>query len=88
MPTYLITHNVDDVAHWWNSPQREQLFGPMGITVRTFRNAAGGPSTALLAEIPDLDAFMAVLQTPEGAAAAAHDGVHLDSIVLYEETAP
>ena len=22
MATYLITHEVDDVEHWWNSPKR------------------------------------------------------------------
>ena len=30
MATYLITHEVDDVEHWWNSPKREEVFGPLG----------------------------------------------------------
>lgn len=33
MATYVITHEVDDVEHWLNSPKREEVFGPMGITV-------------------------------------------------------
>jgi len=29
-------HEVDDVDHWLRSPKREQTFGPMGLTARTF----------------------------------------------------
>ena len=35
MATHVIFHEVDDVEHWLSSPKREEVFGPMGITVRT-----------------------------------------------------
>ena len=54
MATYVITHEVDDVEHWLSSPKREEVFGPMGITVRTFRDPGGSNRAALIAEIPDL----------------------------------
>jgi hypothetical protein len=57
MATYVITHEVDDVEQWLSSPKREEVFGPMGITVRTFRDPAGSNTTALIAEILDLQAF-------------------------------
>ena len=41
MATYVITHEVDDVEHWLTSPKREELFGPMGIAIRTFRTQTG-----------------------------------------------
>jgi hypothetical protein len=36
MATYLAFHEVDDVDHWLRSPKREEVFGPLGITIRTF----------------------------------------------------
>jgi hypothetical protein len=38
MPTYLITHEVDDVDRWWSSPKRAEVFEPLGISLRTFRD--------------------------------------------------
>jgi hypothetical protein len=38
MATYLAFHEVDDVDHWLNSPRREEVFGPLGITARTFQD--------------------------------------------------
>ena len=36
MTTVMIFHEVDDVDHWLRSPKREEFFGPLGMTVRTF----------------------------------------------------
>lgn len=41
METMLVFHEVDDVDHWAASPKRKELFGPLGMTVRTFRDPAG-----------------------------------------------
>ena len=41
MATYVITHEVDDVEHWLSSPKREEVFGPIGITVRPFHDPDG-----------------------------------------------
>jgi len=82
MPTYLITHEVDDVEHWWSSPRREEVFGPLGITLRTFRDPSGSNRVGLIAEIPDLDAFQAFMQTETAAEAIRHDGVRIDTLLV------
>jgi hypothetical protein len=48
MATHVIFHEVDDVEHWLSSPKREEVFGPMGITVRTFRDPQGSNRVGLL----------------------------------------
>ena len=85
MATYLITHEVDDVDHWLTSPKREEVFGPLGITLRTFRDPAGSNKVGLIAEIPDLDAFLEFMQSDTAADAIKHDGVHIGTLVLLQE---
>ncbi|MGH3260032.1 MAG: hypothetical protein ACRDOU_32310 [Streptosporangiaceae bacterium] len=82
MATYLITHEVEDVDRWWNSPKREEVFGPIGITTRTFRDPAGSNKVGLIAEIPDLEAFQKFMQSDSTAAAMQHDGVRPDTLLL------
>ena len=36
MVTVMLLHDVDDVDHWLSSPRRMELFGALGMTVRTF----------------------------------------------------
>jgi hypothetical protein len=36
MITVMVFHEVDDVDHWLRSPKRDEFFGPLGMTVRTF----------------------------------------------------
>jgi hypothetical protein len=86
MATYLITHEVDDVEHWWNSPKRAEAFGSLGIQVRTFRDPAGSNKVGLLAEIPDFAAFEAFMKTDAAAAAVRDDGVRLETMVLLAES--
>lgn len=86
MPTYLITHEVDDVERWWTSPKRAEVFEPLGITLRTFRDPAGSNRVGLIAEIPDLDAFQEFLQTDVAADAIGHDGVRMDTLLVLAES--
>ena len=86
MATYLITHEVDDVEHWWNSPKRAEVFGPLGITLRTFRDPAGSNKVGLLAEIPDLQAFQEFMKTETAADAVRHDGVRFETLLLLAES--
>jgi hypothetical protein len=83
--TYVITHEVNDVEHWLSSPQREEVFGPMGITVRTFRDPDGSKKTALIAEIPDLEAFQEVMKSEAAADAMKHDGVNPETLLMLDE---
>ena len=86
MATYLITHEVDDVDHWSNSPKRAEVFGPLGISLRTFRDPAGSNRVGLIAEIPDLKAFEEFLQSETAAEAIRHDGVRIDTLLVLAES--
>ena len=85
MATYLAFHEVDDVQHWLSSPKREEVFGPLGITVRTFHDPEGSKRVGLIVEIPDFDAFQEFMQTEAAAAAMKHDGVHPETLVILSE---
>ncbi len=85
METLVVTHDVDDVQHWLNSPKREELFGPHGITVRTFHDPEGSNRVAVLVETPSVDAWREVLEGEAAPEAMKHDGVHPDSIMSYVE---
>ena len=86
MATYLITHEVDDVEHWWNSPKRAEAFGSLGIAVRAFRDPAGSNKVGLLAEIPDLEAFAAFMKTDAAAEAIRHDGVRIETMLMLADS--
>jgi hypothetical protein len=85
MATKLILHDVDDVDHWLSSPKREELFGPLGITVRTFRGPEGSKQVGLIAEIPDMAVWQQAVESDAGAEAMKFDGVHPDTIVVLSE---
>jgi hypothetical protein len=86
MATYLITHEVDDVEHWWSSPKRAEVFEPMGIALRTFRDPEGSNRVGLIAEIPDLDAFKEFMGTETAAEAIRHDGVRIETLLVLAES--
>lgn len=85
METLLIFHEVDDVDHWAASPKREELFGPLGMTVRTFRDPAGSNRVGLILEVPDVASFETALGTDAAAAAMKFDGVRPETIVTLVE---
>jgi hypothetical protein len=85
MATYVITHEVDDVEHWLSSPKREEVLGPMGITVRTFRDPDGSNKAALIAEIPDMEAFQELMKSQAAADAMKYDGVHPETLLILSE---
>lgn len=85
METLLVFHEVDDVDHWLASTKRDEFFGPLGMTAPTFRDPAGSNRVGLIAEVPDLAAWEAALQTEEAAEAMKHDGVRPETIVVLLE---
>jgi hypothetical protein len=85
MATYLAFHEVDDVDHWLSSTKREEVFGPLGITTRTFKDPQGSKRVGLIVEIPDFAAFQELMQTELAAEAMRHDGVHPDTLVILAE---
>ena len=85
METLLVFHEVDDVDHWVASPKREELFGPRGIKVRTFRDPDNPSRVGLIFEVPDKSSFDAVLESDDAADAMKYDGVRPETIVTLVE---
>ena len=85
MITLMVFHEVDDVEHWLASPKREELFGPLGITVRTFRDPQGSNRIGLIVETPDLETWHEALQTDQALEAMKNDGVRGDTILELVE---
>ncbi len=85
MTTLIIFHEVDDVDHWLRSPRREEVFGPLGIRVRTFVDPDKTNRVGLIAEVPDMDAFRKVMESEVGADAMQFDGVRPETLVQLIE---
>ena len=86
MPTVIGHHDVKDKDHWLASPKREEIFGPLGVTnIRTFFNPQNPTQVAVLMDVPDMDAVMALMQSEAGAEAMAYDGVLPETLVILVE---
>jgi hypothetical protein len=85
MATLLAFHEVDDVDHWLSSPKRQEVFGPLGITVRTFRDPEGSNRVGLIADVPDMAAFEELMQSEAGADAMKFDGVRPETMLILTE---
>ena len=80
----VVTHEVNDVGHWFNSPERSRFFEARGMKATAFRDPQGdGKTVAVLIETPDLATLGAALDTPEAKVAEKHDGVHVETIRLF-----
>ncbi len=85
MATLIVCHDIDDKDHWLASPKREELFGPYGISVRTFINPDDPTRAAVLVDTPDLETFQTALASSLAADSMAADGVHADTVVTLIE---
>lgn len=85
MATHVVFHEVDDVDRWLSSSKREEVFGPLGITMRAFRDPAGSNRVGLIAEIPDMDAFQEFMQSEPAADAMQADGVRPETLLVLDE---
>ncbi|MCI0143571.1 hypothetical protein KNN17_18565 [Arthrobacter bambusae] len=86
MTTLVIFHEVDDVEHWLGSPKRQEIFGPMGFTVRTFVDPAKTNRVGLIVEVPDMETFQRMMESDAAAEAMKYDGVRPDTIVTLVES--
>ena len=86
METLLAFHEVDDVDHWLASPKREEFFGPLGMTARTFKDPSGSNRVGLIFEVPDRATLDRALQSPEAAEAMKYDGVRPETILMLVES--
>ena len=67
--------------HIW----REEVFGPLGVSMRTFVDPTNASRVGLIAEIPDFDAFQEFMATPAAAEAMSADGVRPETLVILAE---
>jgi hypothetical protein len=86
MTTLIAFHEVDDVDHWLRSSRRQEVFGPLGITMRTFVDPNHTNRVGLLGDVPDMEAFQAFMQTEAAAEAMKHDGVRPETLVILVES--
>ena len=84
MTTVIAVHEVDDVAHWLNSPKRAEFFGAYGMNVKTFVSSNGRDRVGLIIEnVPSLDVLTEALKSAEAAQAMKYDGVHPGTVELF-----
>jgi|SRR5271157_4476343 len=83
--TVMIFHEVDDVDHWLASPKRDEVFGPLGISIRTFVDPDKTNRVGLIAEIPDMDVYREVMASDAAADAMKTDGVRPETLVVLIE---
>jgi hypothetical protein len=86
MTTVMVFHEVDDVDHWLRSAKREEFFGPLGMTVRTFVDPDKTTRVGLIVTVLDLDTLRTALATQAAADAMKFDGVRPETIVLLVES--
>ena len=85
MPTVMLFHEVDDVGHWLSSPRRDEFFGPMGITARTFVDPENTSRVGLIVDVPDMGTFQQALESQDAAEAMRFDGVRPETIMMLVE---
>jgi hypothetical protein len=85
MATMLVFHEVEDVDEWLRSPRREEIFSPIGVTVRLFRDPQGSNRVGMILEVPDMAAFEEMLASDPDMEAAKADGVRIDTAVFLNE---
>jgi hypothetical protein len=57
VPTVIVHHDVRDKDHWFASPKREEVLGPLGVTnIRTFVDPQNPTQVAVLMHVADMDA--------------------------------
>jgi len=88
--TLAITHDVKDGDHWlaaWQGENsRHDDFAQHGVAnVRVFQNPEAPTQIGILVDVADMEAFHAFLNSEEGAAAKAEDGVIDKGMRMYKE---
>jgi hypothetical protein len=85
MRTLMIFHEVDDVDHWLSSPRRREVFGPLGITARTFVDPEHSNRVGLIVEVASMELYEEAMRSPAAAAAMKYDGVRAETLRVLTE---
>ncbi|MGK2906506.1 MAG: hypothetical protein ACSLFH_09210 [Desulfuromonadales bacterium] len=64
------------------------MFGKLGIKCRNFRDPKNINVTGVMAEIPDMEKFQALLQSDEGKKAMQEDGLKVETLRMLVEFTP
>jgi hypothetical protein len=82
MPKLMVTHEVDDVELWLSSPKRVEVFGSLAKDICTFVDPSNPERVGLTMDVPDMEAFQAMLSSDAGAQAMKHDGVRPETLAF------
>ncbi len=86
MPELIVTHEVDDVAHWTASPRARRGSGGVAHDIRTFVDPSRSNQVGLGMDVSDMAAFQAVMESEAGVEALRYDGVRRVTLVTYLES--
>ena len=86
MPTVMAHHDVKDRDHWLSSPNRDEFFGPLGVTnIRTFVDPQNPSRVGVVMDVPDMDALNAAMQTARASEVMEQDGLLPETLVILVE---
>ena len=85
MRTVLVVHEVDDVDSWLASPGRREVFGPLGISARTFVDPERPNRVGLVVETPSMELFQEAMESAGALAAMRRDGVRVETVQVLIE---
>jgi hypothetical protein len=93
MTTLIVFHEVQDGDHWasaWHAGagSRQEMFGRIGVTARTFRDPEHSSVTGLIFEVPDMDRFQSFMASDDAARAMEEDRLKLDTVRVLSEITP
>jgi hypothetical protein len=93
MPTLVAFHEVEDGDHWaraWHGAagSRQEMFGRIGVTARTFRDPERPNVTGLIFEVSDMDRFQSFMASDEVARAMQEDRLKVETVRVLGEINP
>jgi hypothetical protein len=93
MTTLIAFHEVEDGDHWaraWHggAGSRQEMFGRIGVTARTFRDPERPNVTGLIFEVPDMDRFQSFMASDEAARAMEEDRLKVETVRVLSEITP
>ncbi len=93
MTTLIAFHEVEDGDHWasaWHggAGSRQEMFGQIGVTARTFRDPERPNVTGLIFEVPDMDRFQSFMASEEVARAMEEDRLKVETVRVLSEITP
>ncbi len=93
MATLIAFHEVENGDHWakaWHggAGSRQEMFGQIGATARTFRDPENPNVTGVLMEVPDMDRFQSFMASDEAARAMEEDGLKVETVRVLSEITP